>query len=372
MNQMFQVTGLKPGTTRYPQYDGAALGFENYWYPVMRSSALTDGRPAPVELFGQRIMLYRENGKAYALQDRCPHRGVKISAGTQEFPGTWSCPYHGWTFNLESGKVVAALTDGPDSKVCGNASVHTYPVEERAGLVWLFNGAGKPPAVETDVPSELLRPDATIEWRITDRPGDWRHAAENGFDEGHGKYLHRTSWYALFLQLPAWIHSDVIDEPEGWLTRRSNTIGYQGDFPGLGKWPKIHGWKRQKVLSRASIRMPGALRIDLGKYIHFEWYVPTSVGHHRYVQGIVKYTTGLPAIWFRLRYWLYLRWIFHVEFNNQDARMVEMMQTPPEILYRPDASIIGWRRLCENPRQPEPAESTDAKAGVQKAAQQAS
>ena len=372
MNQMFQVTGLKPGTTRYPQYDGAALGFEDYWYPVMRSSALADGRPVPVELFGQRIMLYRENGKAYALQDRCPHRGVKISAGTQEFPGTWSCPYHGWTFNLESGKVVAALTDGPDSKVCGNASVRTYPVEERAGLVWLFNGAGKPPAVETDVPSELLRPDATIEWRITDRPGDWRHAAENGFDEGHGKYLHRTSWYALFLQLPAWIHSDVIDEPEGWLTRRSNTIGYQGDFPGLGKWPKIHGWKRQKVLSRASIRMPGALRIDLGKYIHFEWYVPTSVGHHRYVQGIVKYTTGLPALWFRLRYWLYLRWIFHVEFNNQDARMVEMMQTPPEILYRPDASIIGWRRLCENPRQPEPSESTDAKAGVQKAVQQAS
>ena len=28
--------------------------------------------------------------------------------------------------------------------------------------------------------------------------------------------------------------------------------------------------------------------------------------------------------------------------------MVEMMETPP-VLYRPDLSIIGWRRLCENP-----------------------
>ena len=27
--------------------------------------------------------------------------------------------------------------------------------------------------------------------RITARPGNWRYAAENGFDEAHAKYLHR-------------------------------------------------------------------------------------------------------------------------------------------------------------------------------------
>jgi hypothetical protein len=26
------------------------------------------------------------------------------------------------------------------------------------------------------------------------------------------------------------------------------------------------------------------------------------------------------------------------------------MQIPPERLYRPDVSIIAWRRLCEHPR----------------------
>jgi hypothetical protein len=96
--------------------------------------------------------------------------------------------------------------------------------------------------------------------------------------------------------------------------------------------------------------MPCALRIDLGKYIHFEWYVPTVVGRHRYLQTVVKRTHGISRLMFRMRYWTYLRWIFHVEFNNQDARMVEMMKTPPEILYRPDRSIIGWRRLCEKAR----------------------
>jgi phenylpropionate dioxygenase-like ring-hydroxylating dioxygenase large terminal subunit len=234
--------------------------------------------------------------------------------------------------------------------VCGHAGVKTYPVEERAGLIWIFYGTIPPPPVEEDIPSELLRDDAVAEWRFTERSGDWRHAAENGFDEGHGKYLHRKSWAAFFLQLPAWIHSDVVQDSENWITRQSSEIGYQGDFPGLGKWPKIYSWKEQKVFSRASIRMPGALRINLGKYIHFEWYVPTSVGHHRYIQTVVKHTTGFTGLLFRLRYWTYIRWIFHVSFNNEDARMVEMMQTPPEILYRPDRSIIGWRRLCEKPR----------------------
>jgi phenylpropionate dioxygenase-like ring-hydroxylating dioxygenase large terminal subunit len=356
MNQYVQVTGLKPGTTRYPRYDAAALGFEKYWYPVMLSRQLKEGKPAALTLFGQRIMFYRDRGRAFALQDRCPHRGVRISVGKQEFPGTWSCRYHGWTFDLKSGKVVAALTDGPDSKVCGNAGVRVYPVEERGGMIWVYNGTDTPPPVEDDIPSELLREDAVSEWRFTERPGDWRHAAENGFDEGHGKYLHRDSWYASFLQLPGWIHSDVIHEPEGWLTRQGSAIGYQGDFPGLGKWPKLHGWKTQKVLSRASIRMPCTLRIHLGEYVHFEWYIPTSTGHHRYIQAVVKFTKGVDALLFRLRYWAYIRWIFHVEFNNQDASMVEMMETPPEILYRPDLSIIGWRRLCENARG---AESTD-------------
>jgi hypothetical protein len=50
---------------------------------------------------------------------------------------------------------------------------------------------------------------------------------------------------------------------------------------------------------------------------------------------------------FRIRYWAYLRWLFHGEFNDQDARVVEMMSTPPEQLFRPDISIVEWRKLYE-------------------------
>jgi hypothetical protein len=89
------------------------------------------------------------------------------------------------------------------------------------------------------------------------------------------------------------------------------------------------------------------LRIDFGEWTHFEWYVPTTQGHHRYLQFAVKQTSGVNRLLFRLRYWTYLRWLFHGRFNDQDARVVEMMQTPPEQLYRPDNSIVAWRKLCE-------------------------
>jgi phenylpropionate dioxygenase-like ring-hydroxylating dioxygenase large terminal subunit len=119
-------------------------------------------KPISVQVLGEKIMLRREKGQVYALHDRCPHRGVPLShpMATQEFSGTWSCCYHGWTFDLASGELVAAITDGPDSPIAGKCRVRTYPVEERLGLVWLYIGDNpEPPHVETDIPSELLRED---------------------------------------------------------------------------------------------------------------------------------------------------------------------------------------------------------------------
>jgi phenylpropionate dioxygenase-like ring-hydroxylating dioxygenase large terminal subunit len=346
LDENWQVTGMKRGVTRSPRYDAAALGYEDYWYPVLTSGDLGHKTVALV-LFGQKIMFYRDGGKAYAIEDRCPHRGIRLSIGKQEFPGTFSCRYHGWTFDLKTGTLVAALTDGPDSPMCGKIAVRTYPVEERGGLIWIYSGKGEPAPLERDAPEELLRADAVTGIRISERPGDWRYGAENGFDEGHGKYLHRDSIFVTFRHPPAWVHSDVVDEGNGWITRQGKEHAFQSDYPGLGVWPKKQPWKTTKVLSRASIRMPGALRIHFGEWVHFEWYVPTKVGHHRYVQVAVKHTRGLDALLFKLRYWTYLRWLFHGEFNNQDARVVEMMETPPEQLFRPDMTIIGWRKLCE-------------------------
>jgi hypothetical protein len=75
------------------------------------------------------------------------------------------------------------------------------------------------------------------------------------------------------------------------------------------------------------------------------------------LQFYVKPTRGLDALKFRAYYWLYRRPVHHVQFNNQDAWMVRLTpDSAPERLYRPDASITAWRKLCEQARgEPPPA-----------------
>jgi hypothetical protein len=60
----------------------------------------------------------------------------------------------------------------------------------------------------------------------------------------------------------------------------------------------------------------------------------------------------LANLRFRLYYWLWVRWIFHGLFNDEDRLMVDVMDAPPERLYRPDVSITEWRRLCEDLARP--------------------
>jgi phenylpropionate dioxygenase-like ring-hydroxylating dioxygenase large terminal subunit len=316
-------------------------------------------------LLGEKIVFIRDrqSGKAYALHDRCPHRGVPLSLGAgilgqrtcsrQEFPGTLSCGYHGWTFDLASGVLVAALTDGPDSPIRGKVRVRTYPVEERAGLVWVYVGDDVPPPVEEDVPAELLRPDAAVEGRFSERPGNWRFAAENGIDESHPRYLHRNSLMTLFKRLPCWARTRIETYEDGkWEGYVPTEVHADAVFPGLGRWPPKAWWRKNRAVGpRVAIRLPCMLRVSQPYgWSNYAWYVPTDAGHHRYLQLVVKFTNPVGAFLFKLQYGVHIRWVFNVLFNNQDGVVLPAMASPPERLFRPDLSIVAWRRMVERAR----------------------
>jgi phenylpropionate dioxygenase-like ring-hydroxylating dioxygenase large terminal subunit len=90
---------------------------------------------------------------------------MPLSDGKCWTEGTLTCPYHGWTYRLSDGELIAALTDGPESAVVGKKGkgVRSYPVEERNGVVYVYMGDGNPPALEEDVPEELLKPEYVFE-----------------------------------------------------------------------------------------------------------------------------------------------------------------------------------------------------------------
>lgn len=374
----------------WPKYDKADLGFAEWWYPVQWSNQVTN-KPQRIRVCGRNLALVRDrDGRAYALHDRCPHRGVPLSEGSQEFPGTLTCPYHGWTYRLSDGQLCAVITDGPDSPICGKVAVRTYPVEERAGLVWVYIGDDDPHTVDSQLPEEWGDAPFSVGGRIDVRRGNWRLAAENGYDEGHAKFLHRTSLWRLFKAMPTW-NKTHIEQDGRWIYRVQDEVFWSADFPGVGQWSNLRWWKltppalkegarqfqvgntggaksvdpviaRREFKGFASISLPGVLRIVYPQFIHYEFYVPVDEDSHRYVGVMIQFKTGTSGWLYKTRYLAGIRWLFHGNFSAQDAWMVERTDCPPERLYRPDSSLLAWRRLCEKGTRPDgrPNEPVDA------------
>ncbi|HEY9645772.1 MAG TPA: aromatic ring-hydroxylating dioxygenase subunit alpha [Chroococcidiopsis sp.] len=127
----------------------------NHWYVVARSTEVTT-QPFGVTLWKQAIALYRDSqGQVHAMEDRCPHRQVKLSDG-QVRGDELECAYHGWRFN-SAGQCTAIpyLSDQQRIPAC---QIRCYPVTEQDGFIWLF--PGDPEVLQ----SRELRPMGVPEW----------------------------------------------------------------------------------------------------------------------------------------------------------------------------------------------------------------
>jgi hypothetical protein len=114
-------------------------------------------------------------------------------------------------------------------------------------------------------------------------------------------------------------------------TRAPNPVIAAQEFPGF-----------------ASVCMPGVLRIVYPTFIHYEFYVPIDADNHLYVGVMADFQKGLRTLPFYAKYLGFVRWLFHGQFSAQDKWMVEVTDAPPERLYRPDDSLLRWRKLAED------------------------
>jgi len=110
----------------------------NDWHPVAAASALGEQRIVPATLFGTDLALWRgADGAVRAWQDRCPHRGTRLSIGRIE-DDALVCAYHGWRFSAEGRCIrIPAL---PGFEPPASACAKTYSAQERYGLVWACVG----------------------------------------------------------------------------------------------------------------------------------------------------------------------------------------------------------------------------------------
>jgi nitrite reductase/ring-hydroxylating ferredoxin subunit/uncharacterized membrane protein len=90
-------------------------------------SALKENQMYLLHVNKKRIVIARSNGTISAFDDKCPHRGGSLAAGSL-ICGTVQCPWHGSQFSITSGEVTAGPASTP---------VKTYAVIEDKGDYYL-------------------------------------------------------------------------------------------------------------------------------------------------------------------------------------------------------------------------------------------
>lgn len=112
---------------------------ENMWYTILESKEVKASKLLGVKRLNKSLVFFREDdGSVVCMEDKCSHRGVKLSIGTVK-SGCVTCPFHGFEFN-SNGECIAIPANGKNSKVSNRFNVRTYPTYETNGFIFIYNG----------------------------------------------------------------------------------------------------------------------------------------------------------------------------------------------------------------------------------------
>jgi nitrite reductase/ring-hydroxylating ferredoxin subunit len=94
-----------------------------------KTSEIPAGTIREVQVNGKAVALANVEGKFYAIHNICLHRGGPLGEGTLDGP-TVTCPWHGWEYDVTTGKVAQNPTVG----------VASYPTEVRGDEIFVDVG----------------------------------------------------------------------------------------------------------------------------------------------------------------------------------------------------------------------------------------
>lgn len=366
---------------QYQPYLDAAWGLKNHWYPAVFSHELDGKDLESVRIAGVPILLRRVGDRVFALRDQCLHRGVRLSARpTCRTSDTVTCWYHGFTYNLEDGKLRTIVAD-PEDELVGNAAIQTFPVQEVNGIVYVFvgdEGYEPLPDLAEDIPPRRtgtvhdvaypLDPDTVLLGIRRVIRSNWRLGVENGFDPGH-LIMHRDCVVvrAQDLALPLGINPNspeaiqVIEEDGGPKGLSNEYEGGHYDLVMENELLDLHvqGTKQMTGL-RTSMYLPGVLMVEgwpQPGMAQYEWYVPIDDTTHMYWEVLAR-RCSTPEERAQFDHDYESIWREHAlgDFNDHDVFAREQMENfyaaaggpgwEDEQLCAMDAVIVGWRKLA--------------------------
>jgi nitrite reductase/ring-hydroxylating ferredoxin subunit len=101
------------------------------WRDVGAIAELADRKPIRVTVDDSVVLLLKADDQMFAIGNQCTHQGAGLDRGVIKIAGsvrTVTCPAHGSTFNLETGKVMRPPATKP---------VPVYDVKVEDGRVFI-------------------------------------------------------------------------------------------------------------------------------------------------------------------------------------------------------------------------------------------
>lgn len=116
------------------------------WIPIALGRDVPVGVTRAVIVDGREVVIWRgTDGVAHVWEDRCPHRGMRLSLGFVR-DNALNCLYHGWQYG--AGASCLRIPAHPDLTVPPTIRANAYAAAETGGMVWMSRDAtDAPPAL---------------------------------------------------------------------------------------------------------------------------------------------------------------------------------------------------------------------------------
>ena len=161
----------------------------NTWYVAAWADELKD-KPLARRICDDAVVMFRDKtGTAWAIADRCCHRGTPLSLG-EVVAGGLECGYHGMVFD---GAGTCVHIPGQD-RIPQSAKVPSYPLVERDHYLWIWMGEAER-ADPARIPDVSYHNDPTWPERhgALHIAGSYLLMVDNLMDLTHLGYVHKRT-----------------------------------------------------------------------------------------------------------------------------------------------------------------------------------
>lgn len=169
-----------------------------FWYSPLRSTQLRGQELRQAMLLGVPLVVGRDaKGRAFAMRDACPHRGMPLSAGRM-INDQLECPYHGWKFEGVTGqcKEIPSLT-GREGLTVEKIYAGHFACDEADGYIWVFMPEPGTKGDPTEGPPRL--PTFSSRYRLAQLAAHLPVSIDHGIiglmDPAHGPFVHQAWWW---------------------------------------------------------------------------------------------------------------------------------------------------------------------------------